>query len=121
MVEPKYSIPAGLSGFDDILKMQQNRKSFCGTNSNNTSFDVNNSNIYNNDLESFVHFLKGLLTLDLKKRWNAKTALSHPFITKEKFDGNFKVIENEEISYINLNKDISDIAAISYYVEDIAV
>lgn len=107
--EPKYSIPAGLSGFNDILKMQQNKKNANNSsNNNNKSFDVSNVNSPNNDLESFVHFLKGLMTLDLKKRWNAKTALNHPFITKEKFDGNFKPIENEEISYINSNNETSN-------------
>ena len=56
----------------------------------NSKKNLNSSNAdINNDMESFVHFLKGLFTIDPQLRWNAKTCLKHPFITKEKFDGHF--------------------------------
>lgn len=102
VIEPKYAIPCGLNSLDDILKLNNNKKNL---NQSNTSVsDIHNSShINSNDLESFVNFLKGLLTLDPKKRWNAKTALRHPFILKEKFTGNFKIEQNDEISMFAFN------------------
>lgn len=143
--KPKYSIPSGLSCLDDILKLHQ-LQSKKNLNQSNTSVsasdlqisinNINNPNNNNlnstilnhsnilgnnhhctqNDLEAFVHFLKGLLTIDPKKRWNAKTALRHPFILKEKFDGKFQVEQNDQVSLfvnnetfdINNNSVVSD-------------
>uniref|UniRef100_K3WYY2 Protein kinase domain-containing protein n=1 Tax=Globisporangium ultimum (strain ATCC 200006 / CBS 805.95 / DAOM BR144) TaxID=431595 RepID=K3WYY2_GLOUD len=34
---------------------------------------------------AFIHFLKGLLTVDPAARWTANDALQHPFITGERF------------------------------------
>lgn len=70
-MEPKYTIPHNLRSLDDVLNMKLTKK------------------INRNDLESFVNFLKGLLTIDPKQRWNAKICLNHPFITKEKFEGKY--------------------------------
>jgi len=118
--KPKYDIPSGLTCLDDIVKFwqqQNSKKNLNLSNISNSGAEIlqtsgnnnlnNNSNysFINNDhhcnlkeLESFVHFLKGLLNIDPKKRWNAKTALRHPFILKEKFDGNFHIEQKDEIS-----------------------
>jgi dual specificity protein kinase YAK1 len=90
--EIKYSIPGGLTCLDDICKVQRK-------NLNSSSTDINN------DLESFVHFLKGLLTIEPKMRWNAKMALRHPFITREKFEGYFNPYQ-EEISLLYKSYDL---------------
>jgi dual specificity protein kinase YAK1 len=67
--EPRYEIPWDLKSLDDLIFKNQNKK-------------VSS----NSELEIFIHFLKGLLEVDPNLRWNAKTALRHPFITKEKLD-----------------------------------
>jgi serine/threonine protein kinase len=82
--QPKYSIPNGLTCLDDICKHKK-------INLNSSNNDINN------DLESFVSLLKGLLNPDPKMRWNAQVALRHPFITREKYDGHFNPY-HEEIS-----------------------
>jgi dual specificity protein kinase YAK1 len=91
--EIKYSIPGGLTCLDDICKVQKK-------NLNSSSTDISN------DLESFVHFLKGLLTIEPKFRWNAKTALRHPFITRERFEGYFNPFQ-DEISILYKSYDMS--------------
>ncbi len=129
--KPKYSIPNGLTCLDDILKMQQlqSKKNLNQSNSSVSASDLhflennnylnttthNQSNLYSgnhhcsqNDFEAFVHFLKGLLTIDPKKRWNAKTALRHPFILKEKLEGNFHVEQNDEISFFVNNETVDN-------------
>jgi len=79
---------------------------------NNKNKFNQNQNSHNhcsqNDLEAFDHFLKGLLQIDPKKRWNAKTALRHPFILKEKFDGNFQVEHIDEISLFVSNETLDN-------------
>jgi dual specificity protein kinase YAK1 len=37
-------------------------------------------------IPAFIHFLKGLLTIDPEKRWTASQARLHPFITGEPFE-----------------------------------
>jgi serine/threonine protein kinase len=91
--EMKYQIPGGLTCLDDICKVQKK-------NLNSSSTDINN------DLESFVHFLRGLLTIEPKLRWNAKTALRHPFITRERFEGQFNPYQ-EEISQLYKSFELS--------------
>lgn len=99
------------------LQISNNNININNNNNNlNNNTTLNQSNIHGgshygsqNDLEAFVHFLKGLLTIDPKKRWNAKTALRHPFILKEKFDGNFQADQNDEISLFINNETIDNI------------
>lgn len=90
--KPKYTIPGGLKDLDDILTFQSKK------NLNHSNNSISQSSNHCNELEAFVHFLKGLLAIDPQQRWNAKTALRHPFILKKKFDGNFSVNQNDEIS-----------------------
>lgn len=103
--KPKYQIPNNLFSFDDMLKMQGKKK----LNSSNSSIDVNN------DLEAFVHLLKGLLQIDPKLRWNAKAALRHPFITKEKFTGYFNPLGDEISIFMNQSMDNSYISSNNNY------
>jgi serine/threonine protein kinase len=92
-IEPKYDIPLGLNSLDELLLKTNNKKNLSSSHSN---CDV----IY--ELECFVNFLKGLLTIDPKFRWNAKQALRHPFITKERFDGNYNP-NYEDVSHLHFN------------------
>lgn len=92
-MEPKYDIPLDLKSLDELV-VKANKK-------HNSSLNSSNMDI-NNDLESFVNFLKGLLIVDPKQRWNAKQALRHPFITKEKFEGYFNP-NAEEVSQFFYN------------------
>lgn len=66
-------------------------------------------------MECFIHFL-GILKWDPRDRWTPYMALQHPFITRIKFDKNFKpepdpitnIKEKTEVSkYVLLNLDKS--------------
>jgi len=92
-VEPKYEIPLGLNSLDELTFKTSNKKNL---NSSHSNCDI----IY--ELECFVNFLKGLLTIDPMYRWNAKQALRHPFITKERFDGNYYP-NYEDVSHLHFN------------------
>lgn len=97
-MEPKYQIPSNLKSLDDLLtnsrkeSINKDKKSH-----NHSQMSMNSSTMENNELAAFVHFLKGLLVLDPRYRWNAKQSLRHPFITKEKFEG-FYNLNHEEVS-----------------------
>jgi len=59
-----------------------------------------------NELESFIDFLKGLFVLDPALRWNAKMALKHPFITREKYMNKF-IPYRQDVSIVNTSIDAS--------------
>jgi serine/threonine protein kinase len=92
-VEPKYNIPLGLNNLDEMITKSNHKKNL---NSSHSHLDIAD------ELECFVHFLKGLLTIDPKYRWNAKQALRHPFITKDRFDG-YCNPNNEDVSHLYFN------------------
>lgn len=92
--EPKYEIPMNLNSLDDLVTKINNKKNL--NSSHHSNMDLTN------ELECFVHFLKGLMTNEPSYRWNAKQALRHPFITKERFDGNYNPIY-EELSHFYYN------------------
>ena len=62
-----------------------------------------------NELESFIDFLKGLLKLEPEKRWNAKMALRHPFITREKYQNKF-IPYKQDVSIMHTSIDKSMIS-----------
>jgi len=62
-----------------------------------------------NDLESFIDFLKHLFILDPINRWNAKMALKHPFITREKFQNKF-ILFKQDMSIMNTSIEASFIS-----------
>jgi dual specificity protein kinase YAK1 len=98
--EHKYEIPLDLKNLDELLIKSNKKNLNVNHNLNISSNSLNTSNTntnFDNSLDSFVNFLKGLLNVNPKLRWNAKQALRHPFITKEKFDGYFNP-NAEEIS-----------------------
>jgi serine/threonine protein kinase len=59
-----------------------------------------------NELESFIDFLKGLFVLDPQHRWNAKMALKHPFITREKYQNKF-IPYRQDVSIMNTSIEAS--------------
>ncbi len=66
-----------------------------------------------NELECFIDFLKGLFILDPQHRWNAKMALKHPFITREKFNNKF-MLYKQDMSNINTSIDKSMYSDMNY-------
>jgi serine/threonine protein kinase len=94
-VEPKYDIPFDLKSLDELAFKVVNRK-----HSNANNHGSNGINGGSSEQECFVDFLKGLLQLKPSQRWNAKQALRHPFITKEKWEGYFNP-HAEEISQLH--------------------
>jgi len=44
--------------------------------------------------EIFLHFLKGLLHLNPKKRWTAAQAKLHPFLTNSPFEPDWEPMDN---------------------------
>ncbi len=107
-MEPKYEIPLDLKNLDEIIYKNKKSNTYNALNSsselnlNTSTRSLNNnlSNNVNNDLESFVNFIKGLLTVNPQQRWNAKQALRHPFITKEKFEGYYNPYADEVSQFL---------------------
>ena len=77
-----------LKKFNDSLNNSMSRKSFSGK----------------RDIQCFIHFVKCMLNIDPRKRWNAHLCLGHPFITGEKFDSSLLSSDNN----VELNSDESD-------------
>ncbi|KAJ5066425.1 homeodomain interacting protein kinase isoform a [Anaeramoeba ignava] len=48
---------------------------------------------------TLIHFLFGLLQYDPEKRWTPKEAMQHPFITNQKFTGDFTPKRNRQRLY----------------------
>ena len=96
---PRNRIPFGMTSLDDLDNVKRNTiKKKEHHNVSNSSF--NSSNV-NNEMAAFIHFLKCVLQIDPKLRWNAKQCLRHPFITKENLDS-FLSNTSEEINpYMN--------------------
>ena len=96
---PRNRIPFGMTSLDDLDNVKRNTiKKKEHHNISNSSF--NSSNV-NNEMAAFIHFLKCVLQIDPKLRWNAKQCLRHPFITKENLDS-FLSNTSEEINpYMN--------------------
>jgi serine/threonine protein kinase len=96
-MEPKYDIPFDLKTLDELAYKVVNKKPNSGNNINNGQTNNSTNNHIFTEQECFTNFLKGLLTMDPSHRWNAKQALRHPFLTKEKWEGYFNP-HQEEIS-----------------------
>jgi serine/threonine protein kinase len=108
--EPKYEIPLELSNLEELLI--KNNKTNLNLSSNSLSSSYNDYN-----MESFINFLKGLLNPDPRQRWNAKQALRHPFITKEKFEGYFNPNTEETSQFLYRSIEVSQNSdRINYYI-----
>lgn len=96
-MEPKYEIPYDLKSLDELTYKILNKKHMTANYSNSSHLN-NSTKVHTlSEQECFTNFIKGLLTIDPSQRWNAKQALRHPFITKEKWEGYFNP-HQEEIS-----------------------
>ena len=109
LYDEDYKIPYDIKSLDDLIKLKRDSK-IKKFNDNNSSNNGNNSSSMstNEDIHCFVHFLKCLLNIEPKLRFNASQCLHHPFITKEKFDsfgGNFHfpLEENTSQQYLYLS------------------
>ena len=79
--KPKYKIRYGMKCLDDLVNVPRN---VIKTNVEfHNSFSSSSSRTGNEDVTAFIHFLKGLMQVDPRKRWTAAQCLRHPFITKK--------------------------------------
>ena len=58
-----------------------------------------------NEMNSFIHFLSGILVYDVEKRWTPRMAFQHPFIHNSPFNGSFTP-EADHAEYALENKGI---------------
>ena len=82
--KPKYKIRYGMKCLDDLVNVPRN---VIKTNVEfHNSFSSSSSRTGNEDITTFIHFLKGVMQVDPCKRWTALQCLRHPFITKKSME-----------------------------------
>jgi len=64
----------------------------CSTTRENDDLDENGSYIYNR--MSFLDFIRGLLLIDVRKRWSAVQAKYHPFILNTEFTEKYNPVDD---------------------------
>lgn len=73
------------------------------------------------DIACYIDFLKTLLSIDPSKRFSAKIALKHPFITKEHFEGYFNYYTGDSSYFMGTSMEASMMSEASKMFNSLAM